>query len=54
MRNDPFVWFGLVSFGLLPCLKKKTGKIPAEKKNSRGKYLAGKRPSEEKTGGENN
>ena len=45
------VWFGSIWFGQFPCLKKKAGRIPAEK-NIKGKDLAWKRPNGEKTGGE--
>ena len=50
-----WVWLGLFwlcSFWFVfrSLFEKKAGKIRAGKKNIRGKYLAGKRPSEEKIG----
>ena len=42
------VSLGLLRFGLFPCLKKLAGKLMTGK-NSRGKDLSGKIPSEEKT-----
>ena len=56
------VRLGLIWIGCFPCLKKsgentggenQYGEIPSGEKTERGKDLAGKRPSEEKTGGEN-